>query len=1105
MDASRFQRISELFEAARQMPVAQRDAFLIEQCAGDGDLLEQVRSLLEHHDKPGQALETPLVQTPLVSASLAGDLAGGRPAIAAPLPSRIGRYQIIRKIGEGGMGTVFEAQQENPRRTVALKVIHAGIASSGMLRRFEHEAQILGRLQHPGIAQIFEAGTFDSGVVGAGPQPFFAMELVDGVPLNEYAATHNLDARQRLELIARIGDAVQHAHQKGVIHRDLKPGNILVDASGQPKILDFGVARVTDADVQMTTMRTDIGQLIGTLPYMSPEQAAGDANALDTRSDVYALGVVAYELLSGRLPHDLHRRLAPEAVRIIRDEEPTRLSAINRTFRGDIETIVGKALEKDRARRYQTASDLSEDIRRYLRDEAVIARPPSRAYQFRKFAKRNKAVVIGVAAVFVALIAGVVGTSLALVRAMDAERIAVDRLALIEKEKTRAVAAERVAVDRLAQIEKEKAKVDAVSRFQLDMLNSVDPRIAASNRDVTVREVLDGAAKKIDEGSLKDQPEIEGAVQYMLGSTYFSLGLYPEATKRLQKSLDLRLQAFGPENLDVSESQSMLGEAYREAGDIKNAEPLARAALATRQKLKPGDSDIVAESLNNVALIEKANGNIDVCIDLNRQALAMRRKVLGNEHSDLMQSLNNLAMALMARRREPKEIDALFQEGIDLGRRLYNGDHLFTASLLQNQAELREATGDVPGALQSMQEALSMRRAVLGDEHAWVAESMNNLAGMLKRKGDFTAAEPLFRQSLDVRTKVYGPDDNRVSESLNNLANLLHSMGRPEDAEPLMRRALEIRRKNSTGDNAMVALYMANLGNMLTARFKLDEAESLIRDAIDMRRRLGDDKSVIYASSLLNLAAVMRDRSADALEQVESLQRQALEVMRNSQPLSPVQVAYAMNNLGITLRERGRLDEAETLEREALDIRRKAMGDDSAITASTMHNLGGVLYDKGQFAEAESLLRAALEVRRKKLAAGSAELVPTLTLLGMTLVKQSRPDEGEPLLREGLEIRVKVLPAGHVRIAESSLALGMCLTAQKKFEQAEPILLEACATMTQSPVTTLARKIEACEQVIALYEAWGRPEQSTQWRAKRDAVAGSTASAPAATTPATQP
>ncbi len=340
------------------------------------------------------------------------------------------------------MGTVYEAEQDQPRRAVALKVIRAGFLTPQLFKRFEYESQVLARLQHQGIAQVYEAGvvvepptavgglidpnvqhhppTSVGGSMGSTLIPFFAMEFIRGVPLTEYAARRNLTTRERLDLIARVCDAVYHAHQKGVIHRDLKPGNILVDETGQPKVLDFGVARAIDSDVQQTTLRTDIGQLVGTVPYMSPEQVSGDPDDLDTRSDVYALGVIAYELLAGRLPFDLSKRMIHEAARIIREEEPTRLSSINRTLRGDVETIVAHALEKDKARRYQSAESFAGDIRHFLRDEPIEARPASSWYQTVKFTRRHRGLVTGVAVAFVLLVGGLIATSISRQQAVNA-------------------------------------------------------------------------------------------------------------------------------------------------------------------------------------------------------------------------------------------------------------------------------------------------------------------------------------------------------------------------------------------------------------------------------------------------------------------------------------------------------------------------------------------------------------------------------------------------------------------------------------------------------------------------------------------------------------
>ena len=411
-----FDRVKEAVAQLRATPADQREAVLRRVCGDDAALRDEVLSLLAIGEEQPTYLERPAVEAVRLLEAVAPEGGEG----LAGLPERIGGYRVLRRLGAGGMGAVFEAEQDHPRRRVALKMVRPGLVTRDVLKRFRREAELLGRLHHPGIAQIYDAGMVD---LGSGEQPWFAMELVQGEPITTYVEQQGLGVRARLELFVAVCDAVHHAHGQGVLHRDLKPDNILVtrgatsgtraehqarQAVGQPKVLDFGVGRTTDPGDAVVSLHTTTGQLVGTLPYMSPEQVGGATETLDARSDVYALGVLLFELLARRLPYQLAGRSLPESARIIREEDPDRLSSVDTAYRGDLDTIVGKALEKEPERRYASAAALGADVLRHLHDEPIAARPASTFYQLRKFARRHRALVTGAAIAFVALAVGLI-------------------------------------------------------------------------------------------------------------------------------------------------------------------------------------------------------------------------------------------------------------------------------------------------------------------------------------------------------------------------------------------------------------------------------------------------------------------------------------------------------------------------------------------------------------------------------------------------------------------------------------------------------------------------------------------------------------------------
>lgn len=748
----------------------------------------------------------------------------GRPVarVTPDMPKQIGRYRILGVLGAGGMGMVYQAQQENPSRTVALKVIRAGYLSDEMLRRFTQEAQVLGRLQHPGIAQVYEAGTVSD--ERGRPMPFFAMEFIKGAALTDYVEARKLGTRQRLDLIAKVCDAVYHAHQKGVIHRDLKPGNIIVDERGQPKILDFGIARATDSDMQSVTLQTDIGQLIGTVPYMSPEQVSGDPNDLDTRSDVYALGVIAYELLAGRMPYDLQKKVIHEAARIIKEEEPTRLSVVNRTLRGDVETIVAKALEKDKARRYQSAESLASDIRRYLNDEPIAARPASAWYQFAKFSRRNRGLVAGIAAAFVLLLAGVIGTSLALGRALKAERGLTAQLA--ETEVARADEA-RI-----------RAKAEAMIAFVTNALQSGNP-FGQGTRDMTIVEAMSNAAKELDTGLLKDQPESEAGIR------------------------------------------ATIGQILMNNGRPEEAQPLFEQALATVERAQPVDNVLLSSCLNNLGVIMRERGQFAQAEPLLTRSLAISEQFPGPERTGLASSLLNLA-GIYSVQSQFAKAEPLFARALEIYEAAFGPDHLEVAGTLNNFADMYRSQGEFSKAESRYLRALAIREKLLGPAHPEVAQSLNNLAEVYRAQRQFTAAEPLFERALAIREKALGPDHPSTANSLNNLASLYQSQRKFAQAEPLFQRALAISERAVGPDHPSVAVILNNVAAIYRTQNDFAKAEPLLVRAVAIWERvLGPDHPTL-AAGLNNLA-----RTRQALGQTAEARQgfdRAIAMMRKVSP-----------------------------------------------------------------------------------------------------------------------------------------------------------------------------------------------------------------------------
>ena len=861
--------------------------------------------------------------------SLRQEATGGPDEAAADNQhASIAGYRILRLLGRGGMGTVYEAEQDNPRRVVALKMIRPGLVSASLLARFRQEAQTLGRLQHPGIAQIHEAGTQH---INGVRQPYFVMEYVRGSTLLKYANANLLDTRQRLELMAKICDAVQHAHQRGVIHRDLKPDNILVDDTGsapQPKVLDFGVARVIDPEGRTTTLHTSVGQIVGTVAYMSPEQASARPDEIDVRADVYALGVICYELMSGRLPYSINQMSVAESVRTIVQDDPTPLASVVRSLRGDVTTIVGKALEKEKPRRYQSAADLAADLRRFLRDEPVAAHPPSTVYQLSKFARRNKGLVGGVVATIIVLTLGVIGTSVQMVRAQLARDLA----------------------------RNEAEKGNAVNEFLNDMLGSANPRELtmsefAKGRDVTVVQVLDDAGRKLDAGSLKDQPHIEARIRRTLGQTYGILGEHATAEPHLQRALALTKQLVGASHLQVAEDMVNLGMLRHMQGKDAQAESLHREALAMRRQLVGEQSREVAESLNNLGVSLHELGKYEEAESVLRKSLEVRQN-LGADDA-LAPTMNYLAMVLRSRG-QYDGAEELLRRALVIRRRLLGEQHPDVATNLNDLASLLYSQRKLEEAEPLYREALAISRKMWGEEHPLVASTLNGLGALLYQQRKLEDAESMLRRSIEIDRKLLGEEHPRLADKLSNLAMVLSERGKLADAETMLRKNVEIRRKSLGAEHPDVATAVNNLAGILKEQGKLSEAEPLFREALEMRRRtLGDDHPNV-ATSMYNLAAVQTSQGKAA--EAEPLFRKALEMVARQMGPAHVHTATMRAGLGGCLVELRRYEEAEPELLEAHKVFRSSLGVQDRRTVGTIRRLVSVYEALGKPNQAREML-----------------------------------------------------------------------------------------------------------------------------------------------------
>ena len=904
-------RVRDIFEEAMERTGESRAVYINEACGNDEALLAQVLDLLAVAERDDTFLSEATVDTARVTRDTR--LSPGHES-----PGQlIGRYKLLQLIGEGGFGSVWLAEQKEPvKRRVALKIIKLGMDTKQVVARFEAERQALAMMDHPNIARVLDAGATDIG------RPFFVMELVRGVPIIEYCNTEKLDTTKRLELFIDVCNAIQHAHQKGIIHRDIKPSNILVtlhDGRPVPKVIDFGIAKSTSGELTDMTLFTQHRQMIGTPAYMSPEQAEMSGLDIDTRSDIYSLGVLLYELLTGTTPFGNEELLSKgfaEMMRIIRGVEPqkpsTRLSTLGETItrtaqlrhtdpgrlrlilRRDLDWIVMKCLEKDRQRRYDTANGLGMDVKRYLAGEAVLAAPPSNLYFVRKFIRRHRASVTAVAAVAAALLIGIVG----FFWQAQAARVQRD---LAEREAQRAIAAEASATQRAEQLQ-------LFAQFQARELAQTDvPRMGARIRSALTersRAALAGAGHGDGEADVA----MSDFEETIAGVNFTDVALQALDESAFSRTLRTIEETFSSQPLIKAALLQTTSDSIRTLGLLDRAVAPQQEALAIRDRLLGGDHPDTLASAHGMGLVTMKLGRLAPAEIYLQQAMAGRRAVLGDEHPDTLESIVRMG-ELRFRQLRLAEAEHLFREALESRQRILGPRYPDTLTSLHFMGSILRQQRRANEAEPYLREALDGRRDVLGDEHPDTLSSLNAWGLLLRQQGKQSETEDCWRESLAARRRVLGDEHPDTLTSMNNLGGALRDQKRYAASESLFLEALRIRRRTLGDDHPDTLQSFSSLGYTYLQQDKYVEAEAQYRAVWESHRRnLGEEHELTLRT------AVMFGRTLvgqDRLEDAESVFRAAHQVALRSLGEEHWRTREARAFLNEVLQRQGRRDEDE--------------------------------------------------------------------------------------------------------------------------------------------------------------------------------------------------
>ena len=892
----------------------------------------------------------------------------GKDGGAQTIPGMIKGFEIQEEIGRGAMGVVYRALQTSPRREVALKVLLEGpFASEKSKRRFEREVEFAAQLNHAHIVTILESGI-------ASKRYYFAMQYVDGQHLDDYLANRKLSIDDVLRLFGKICDAITYAHQRGVIHRDLKPSNILIDKEGVPHVLDFGLAKVAVPQEAALSQLSITGEVMGTLPYMSPEQATGSHRDIDVRTDVYSLGVILYVMLTGKYPYPVVGHVA-EVLKNIAEAEPEKPSTIRRQINDEVETIVLKALAKEAARRYAGAGELAKDVERYLVGEPIDAKRDSTWYVIRKSLRRYR-VGVGVAAAAVLLL---VVSMIALSTMYEKQR----RARMAEEEQR------KIAEGNEAKAITAAARGEQVVTFLKEMLDGVSPSVALGRDTTMLREILDNTAERVGT-ELQGQPEVQAELRNTIGTTYRALGHYEQAESMLRSTLSLRKLFLGIEHKDVARSMYNLALVLMDSGDYSEANSLFRNALAMQRKLL-GDSHLdVANTLDDLgALLNMHTGDQAAAETHFRQALVIRRRLLGNEHPDIVVSLNNLAAVLHSKADYAGAIK-LHRESLALERKLRGNENPQVAVVLGNLASSLGGRGYYQESERIERQVLEMRRRLLGNDHPDTALALRNLAVSLKNRDDYAGAEPLFRESLTIRRKALGNDHDYTIWSMHALADVLFAQEKVDEGRLLEAEFIEILGRAARRDDAGAAELNEYAWLLLTCRppdlRRPEEALEFAERAVTLPEG--------RQSNYLDTLAVAYQMTGDIDRAIET-EKEALGLLAPDNWLGRRDFEDRMYGF---YKEKGDFAAAEKVSHDALAQSRKLWGDEHKHVAHALDRLGSHLLSEEKYAEAEPILRECWEAMRKAYPEGNWRIPSALSLLGASLAGQGKFAEGEQLL-----------------------------------------------------------------------------------------------------------